>query len=562
MTILGISAFFHDSAASVVIDGKVICAFEEERFSRIKHDGSFPRRAIQACLRYCGIDASDIDLVAYYERPTLRFERVLEQYVDTYPSSLTSFVKHMPGWLGKKLSVENIIRESLVYTNPIAYVPHHLSHAAAAFYTSGLEQSAVLTMDGVGEYMTTGLWSAEASGLKLLKAMNFPDSVGLFYSTFTGFLGFPVNEGEYRMMGLAAYGEPTYVDAIRNIVTVHDDGSITLNRTFFVFDGETASWRGDFKKLFGTPRKPHEEITARHKDIAASVQKVTGEIYFNILNHLHSLTGGVDVCIGGGVALNSLANGGIHHATKFARSHIFGPSGDNGAAIGAALQVFHERNTATIPKITTLCLGNDYEEARIQTALKARGVRFEKLTREAHAEKIARILTDGSPIACFQGRAEFGPRALGNRSILCDATRMDAKERLNTIKRREDFRPFAISVLEEHTSKLFETPSDSRSFPFMNYCFKVQSEWKDKIAGAVHEDGTCRIQSVSNAEEFFYTVIAACERINGIPAVINTSFNESGQPIVETPEEAVDAYVRMRIPFLSIGDYLAEPRAK
>lgn len=558
MYILGISAFYHDSAACLLKDGRLICAVEEERFTRLKHDNHFPSKAIDFCLETGGISGEDLDYVSYYEKPLLKFERILETFVRTYPRSLAPFLKAIPEWVGEKIKVENIIRKQLNFKGKIFFIPHHLSHAAATFYPSSLKKSAILTVDGIGEYQTTGLWFGEKEQIKPLKSIDFPNSVGLLYSTFTAFLGFRVNNDEYKMMGLAAYGKPKHVNKIYQIIDIKEDGSFKLDMRYFAFRESFQMWSAKFESLLGRPRKPEGKITKRHKDLAASVQKVTEEIYFKILRHLYKLTGSRNLCIGGGVALNSLVNGKIYKETPFKNVYIFGPAGDGGACVGAALFAYHNiLNKKGRSKITKLYLGTEYSNKEIEKVLKKKGLKYTKFdSGEKLINEVAELLDKGKIIGWFQGRMEFGPRALGARSILAKPFPERMKDEVNKIKRREKFRPFAGSVLQDKAHELFEVPGKNHLSPFMNFVFKVKDNKKKKISAIVHRDGTCRIQTVNKKDGPYYYLIKQFYKETGIPCILNTSFNLAGEPIVENPHQSIDDFLKTEMDYLAIGDFL------
>jgi carbamoyltransferase len=341
MYILGISASYHDSAAVLIRDGKVVCGAEEERFSRLKHDNSFPFKAIDFCLKSSKLSIKDIDYISYYEKPLLKFERLMETFVETYPFSLGVFLKGMPEYLDYKIKIEKTIKSKLKYKRKVFFIHHHLSHASVSYYSSSLDKAAILTVDGVGEYQTTALWIGNKNEIKLLKSIDFPDSLGLLYSTFTAFLGFKINEDEYKVMGLAAYGKPKYAKQIYRLINIKEDGSFKLDQSYFGFRETFKMWNNKFEKTFGNPRKPQDFMNQKHKDLAASIQKVTEEIYFKMLNHLYLITKSRSLCLSGGVALNALANGKIYENTPFENIYIFGASGDSGAALGSALFTYH-----------------------------------------------------------------------------------------------------------------------------------------------------------------------------------------------------------------------------
>lgn len=557
MKILGISSFYHDSASVLIIDGKVACALEEERFSRIKHDNNFPIESIKNCLKSRNLTISDIDAIAYYEKPLLKFERILETFISTYPRSFRPFIKSIPEWLNNKIKVEYHIRKEFKYSGKIFFIPHHLSHAAASYYPSPFKESAILTVDGVGENQTTCLWKANGNSIKLLRHLEFPHSLGLLYSTFTAFLGFRVNEDEYKVMGLAAYGRPIYADKIKKVMDIKDDGSIALDMKFFAFREDLKMWNNGFEKIFGKPRKNKETIIRFHKDMAASIQLVNEEIYFKMVNHLFEITKSTNMCIGGGVALNSLANGKILEKTKIQKTFIFGPAGDNGCAMGAALYVYHGiMNKKERVPVKLLDWGSSYTDEDIKEVLiLEKNLTWKKYTDEELITKTARLLAKGNIIGWFQGKMEFGPRALGNRSILADPRKKSMKDRVNIIKKREKFRPFAGSILHERLAEFFHVKGNE-IFPFMNHCFVANENGIKNLQAIVHEDGTTRLQTVDQSNGRYYELIREFERLTSIPCVLNTSFNIKGEPIVETPEQAIRDFQNGNMNALVIGNFI------
>ncbi len=557
MYILGISAYYHDSAAVLIEDGQVVCGAEEERFSRIKHDNSFPYQAINFCLKTVGDDINKIYHIAYYEKPLLKFERILETFLETYPFSLKPFLKGMPEWLDYKIKVEYTIRKKLGYKDKIYFIPHHLSHASVAFYPSTFKEAAILTIDGVGEYQTTGLWKGEETKITPLKKIDFPHSLGLLYSTFTAFLGFKVNEDEYKVMGLAAYGKPTFISSIYRTIEVKDDGSFQLDLSYFNFRESFQMYSRKFEKLFGKPRKPGNLVTKRDKDLAASIQKVTEEIYFKILNHLHSLFPSDNLCLSGGVALNALANGKIYQKTLFKNVYVFGAAGDSGAALGAALFTHHTllKNNRRHP-ITNLYFGSSYNNQEIESVLKKYDLQYRKFDDENKLiQETAKLLARNKIVGWFQGKMEFGPRALGNRSILANPKDREMKAKVNIVKRREQFRPFAGSVLQDHVHELFEVPEKNHWSPFMNFCFQVRKETEDKISAIVHADKSCRVQTVNPSNGSYYKLIKEFYKLTGIPCILNTSFNLKGEPIVENPSQAIEDFLKTKMDYLVVESY-------
>jgi carbamoyltransferase len=556
MLILGISAYYHDSAAVLIEDGKVVTAIEEERFARIKHYNSFPYEAIKHCLKSRSLKPEDVDYVAYYEKPLLKFERILETFLDTYPYLLKTFLRGIPEWFDHKIKVGATIRK-LGFKNKVFFIPHHYSHAAASYLASPFKNSAILTVDGVGEWQTTGMWHGQGNKITPLKKMDFPDSLGLFYSTFTAYLGFRVNEDEYKVMGLAAYGKPVYYDKIRSFIDIKDDGSFRLDPRYFgLREGIFDLYNRRFGKLLGRPRYPQEKILKRHADLAASVQKVTEEIYFKMLNYLHSLTHSDNLCLSGGVALNALANGKIYDKTPFRKVYIFGAAGDSGAAFGASLYVNNTILGNKRVKIDNLYFGSRYDNDKIEEALKKHRLKYKKYSSEKELiNKAASLIAKGKIIGWFQSRCEYGPRALGNRSILCKPNPRSMKAKMNIIKRREQFRPFAGSILQSEVHKYFEVPEKNYWSPFMTFCFKVKKEKSEALSSIVHEDGTCRIQTIDEVNGRYFALIKQFYRLTGIACIMNTSFNVMGEPIVETPEQAIEDYLKTKMDSLFIGDY-------
>jgi len=559
MFILGISAFYHDSAAALIKDGIVITAAEEERFTRIKHDNSFPINSIEFCLKEAGITIDDVANIAYYEKPLLRFERILDMVIKAYPFTLKPFVRGIPEWINEKIKVEQKIRKKLKFKKNISYIPHHLSHASASYYSSGFKSSAILTIDGIGEYQTTALWKGHGNKILPIKLINFPDSIGLLYSTFTAFLGFRVNEDEYKVMGLAAYGKPIYTKQIYQLMDVKEDGSFKLNLSFFKFREEFKMWSNKFEDTFGKPRHQTHQVTQKHKDIAASIQKVTEEVYFKILNHLYSVTKEKNLSIGGGVALNALANGKIFDNTPFKNVYIVGPAGDGGNALGAAFFAYYHilNHKKMPPRVDNLYLGSSYSDSEIEAVLKAKNIAYKRISSEKELiEKSAKLLSEEKIIGWFESRMEYGPRALGARSILAHPKKRGMKEKVNKIKIRELFRPFAGSILQGHLDNYFEIPKNVYFSPFMVFCFVVKEKMRKNMASIVHEDFTCRIHTVTEADGRYFKLIKEFYRITKIPIILNTSFNLKGEPIVETPEQAIDDFLKTSLDYLIIGNFI------
>ena len=555
MYLLGIAAHFHDSAAVLIRDGRVVMALEEERFSRVKHENAFPYRAIKRLMMDANITSNDLAAVAYYERPLRRFERILDTFVSTYPFSVQPFTRTMPEWLGAKITVEQSIRAATGFQGAIHYIPHHRSHAAAAFYPSPFQQAAILTIDGVGEYETTGLWMGTGNDIEHLASIHFPHSLGLLYSTVTTFLGFRANHDEAKVMGLAASGKPSFLSAFADILEASEDGSFRLNMDYFVFNRSDQMWSNRFEDIFGKPRLPHSEITDRDRDLAASIQHLMEQNMMNILQELYRRTQIDTVCIGGGVALNATANGKIWEQTPFKHAYVFGASGDNGAALGAALTTYHATATTTQRSpISSLALGTKIETASIRSELMQRNITFEECTSNELIAYAATSLANREVVGWVQDEMEFGPRALGNRSILADPRDVRMKARLNSLKQREDFHPFACSILEEKASDYFDLPDDT-SFPFMTFCFPVRKEKIDIIPAVIHTDRTSRLQTVSKEAGVYRELIEAFENKTGVPCLLNTSFNKKNEPIVETATQTIDCFLSLPIDALALGPF-------
>jgi len=473
------------------------------------------------------------------------------------------FIKRVIGLPGERIKVEHNIRKKLKYKKKIYFIPHHLSHASASYYTSFYERSAVLTIDGVGEYQSTVSWQANKNILKPIKEINFPNSLGLFYSAYTAFLGFRVNNDEYKVMGLAACGKPKYTSKVYKTINVKADGSFKLKLKYFGFEHSFQMWTKKLENLLGKPRKPNNPITQKHKDLANSLQTVFEEIYFKILNQLYLETKITNLCIGGGVALNSLANGKIYTNTPFKKVHIFGPSGDSGAAIGSALYTYYNILHKPRQKQTSLLyLGNKYSIQEIKQMLDKHNLKYTYYANKKELiKKTAQLLANNKIIGWFQDKIEFGPRALGHRSILANPKQLTMKDKVNLIKRREFFRPFAASVLQEHVHKLFEVPEKNHYSPFMNFCFQVKPNARKLITSIVHADNSCRIQTVNKKDNsIYYDLIKEFYKLTKIPCVLNTSFNLSHEPIVENPEQAILDLIKTKMDGLVIDRFLVLDR--
>ena len=561
---LGISCYYHDSAAALLKDGHVIAAVEEERFSRKKYDDDFPEIAIEWCLKEARISPSDIQSVAFYDKPVLKFERLLDNYISVAPRGICSFLDTIPKWLHKRLWIKNEIEKSLKgFKGEIIFPEHHLSHAAHTYYTSTFEESAILTVDGVGEWSTASFGYAKNNSIKLTNDIRWPHSLGLFYSAFTYFLGFKVNEGEYKLMGLASYGKPKYYDLIlNNLIDVKEDGSIHLDMKYFAFTYDKVMTNTRFSKLFGIePRKKDEKIEQIHFDIGASAQKVLEDIFLKMANHVYEKTKMKNLCLGGGVALNGVANYRLFKEAPFDNLHIPPSPGDAGSAVGCAqyLYYIYHKNQRVIEKdqskviAENIYVGPTYTNDVIQTFLDTNKIKYEKLDSEKLLKQTAQLISDGNIVGWYQGKMEWGPRALGCRSILADPRKSEMKDILNEkIKHRESFRPFAPSILEEYVSEYFEIDCIS---PYMIMVVPVKKP--SEIPAVTHVDGTSRLQTVNHkANSLYYDLINEFYKITGIPVIINTSMNVMGEPIVNTPEQAYQMIVKTDMDYLVMGNYL------
>ena len=561
---LGISCYYHDSAAALLKDGHVIAAVEEERFSRKKYDDDFPEIAIEWCLKEARISPSDIQSVAFYDKPVLKFERLLDNYISVAPRGICSFLDTIPKWLHKRLWIKNEIEKSLKgFKGEIIFPEHHLSHAAHTYYTSTFEESAILTVDGVGEWSTASFGYAKNNSIKLTNDIRWPHSLGLFYSAFTYFLGFKVNEGEYKLMGLASYGKPKYYDLIlNNLIDVKEDGSIHLDMKYFAFTYDKVMTNTRFSKLFGIePRKKDEKIEQIHFDIGASAQKVLEDILLKMANHVYEKTKMKNLCLGGGVALNGVANYRLFKEAPFDNLHIPPSPGDAGSAVGCAqyLYYIYHKNQRVIEKdqskviAENIYVGPTYTNDVIQTFLDTNKIKYEKLDSEKLLKQTAQLISDGNIVGWYQGKMEWGPRALGCRSILADPRKSEMKDILNEkIKHRESFRPFAPSILEEYVSEYFEIDCIS---PYMIMVAPVKKP--SEIPAVTHVDGTSRLQTVNHkANSLYYDLINEFYKITGIPVIINTSMNVMGEPIVNTPEQAYQMIVKTDMDYLVMGNYL------
>ena len=585
--VLGVSAFYHDSAAALVVDGEIVAAAQEERFSRRKNDEKFPTAAANYCLAHAKLTWADLDAVAFYDKPITKFGRILETYLAIAPRGLLTFPRVLPMWLGEKLDLRKTIRDELPglpKSCEILFTQHHHAHAASAFFPSPFASAAVLTVDGVGEWATTTIGHGQGNRLTIEQELRFPHSLGLLYSAFTAYCGFRINSGEYKLMGLAPYGEPRYANAIRReLVDLRPDGSFRLNLDYFAFLNRLVMTNEKFDALFGGPaRAPDEPIVQRHMDVARSIQLVTEEIMLALARHARDSIGEKNLCLAGGVALNCVANGLISRARIFDRIWIQPAAGDAGGAIGAALAAWYdderqpspERVPAPRDAMKGALLGPEYGDDEIRRTLNAYDAQFEELSTEALLERVVDLLVDEKVVGWFQGRMEFGPRALGNRSILGDARSPRIQSTMNLrVKFRESFRPFAPAVLEDRASDYFEIESDS---PYMLFVAPVREslrrcpdasargldrvkQVRSTIPAVTHIDYTARVQTVGeDANPLFYSLLRAFESRTGCGVLVNTSFNVRGEPIVCSPDDAFRCFMNTEIDYLVLGHCLLE----
>ena len=591
MYILGISAFYHDSAACIIKDGEIIAAAQEERFTRKKHDASFPHHAIKYCIQEAQINAEQIDSVVFYEKPFIKFERLLETYLAFAPKGFISFAKAMPAWIKDKLfqksaiikELKSIFGKNTNWHERLMFSEHHLSHAASAFYPSPFESAAVLTLDGVGEWTTTSIAVGKGSDLKVVKEIHFPHSLGLLYSAFTYYTGFKVNSGEYKVMGLAPYGEPRYANLIREkLITVADDGSFHLDMSYFDYATGLTMTNKKFDALFGGPPRTSEtELSQREMDLAASVQKVIEEIVVQLAKGIAKETGERNLCLAGGVALNCVANGILLREKIFDNIWIQPAAGDAGGALGAALSVWHLNNQGE-RKISTIgdamkgsYLGPVFNDIEIEEELKSCGAVFKKYSEDELIKNVASALANEKAVGWMQGRMEFGPRALGGRSIIADPRSPKMQKQLNLkVKYRESFRPFAPSVLREDVGEWFEHYIDS---PYMLLVADVQKDKRrtmtveekalfgieklnvsrSSVPAITHIDYSARIQTVhKDTNPLYHALISNFKNMTGCPLIVNTSFNVRGEPIVCTPKDAFKCFMGTDLDVLALGNFL------
>lgn len=557
--ILGVSCFYHDSAAALLKDGKIVFAAQEERYTRKKHDEAFPTEAIKHALAAEGITAKDLAAVVFYEKPLLKFfERILETQIKVWPRGFIMYHRAMREWMGKKLWIPQQIRKELGADVRVMFTTHHGSHAASAFYCSGFEHAAVVTVDGVGEWGTVTVAHGKGKDLKMLEEVRFPDSLGLLYSAITYYLGFKVNSAEYKVMGLAPYGKPVYLDQMKKLIEIKDDGSFRLNMDYFTYEYGLTMTGSRIEELFGHPRRTGEApLEQFHKDVAASLQKITEEAMLKICLHAKKVTGSDYLCLAGGVALNCVANGHLLRSGHFKDIFIQPAAGDAGGALGAALAVWHRTFAGErLPKLENVYLGNEYAASEITSLLESEKLPYTDLG-EGIVEKTASLLEGANVIGWFQGRMEFGPRSLGNRSIIADARNKENWQKVNLkIKFRESFRPFAPTVLEEKASEYFDLDRES---PYMLLVADVHESKRSIIPAVTHVDGSARIQTISAEQNpLYHRLLSAFEKRTGCAVIINTSFNVRGEPIVESPKDALNCFLNTDMDYLVLGTCLLE----
>lgn len=562
MYILGISCFYHDAAACLIKNGKLIVAASEERFTRKKYDDAFPKNAIQYCLKQEGISIKDIEYIGFYDKPFIKFERILSTYLSVFPRGLLSFYSAIPIWLKQKLWTPYIIRKELNYSGKIIFIEHHMSHAASSFLVSPFEKAAILTVDGVGEWTTASKGIGDGNKISLTHEIHFPHSLGLLYAAFTSYLGFRINSAEYKVMGLASYGKPVYYDLIKKeIIDIKEDGSFKLNMKYFAYHYGLVMTSKKFHKLFGgSPRKTESEVTEKHQNIAASLQKVTNEIMIKLANSLYEETGLNNLCLAGGVALNCVANGEILEKTPFKNIFIQPAAGDAGGAIGVAFYIWNTiLNNPREFEWSHNYWGPRFSNEEIKQFLIENNIPYQELDFDQIAQKTANLIVKGNIIGWFQGRMEWGPRALGDRSVLADPRNKDIKSLVNKmIKFREEFRPFAPSMLEEYASDYLEMKVSS---PYMLFTTKAKEDKKDSIPAVVHVDGTSRHQTVNRDQnQPYYDLINEFYKITKVPVVLNTSFNLRSEPIVCTPSEAYLCFMRSGLDYLVLENYLLDKK--
>jgi carbamoyltransferase len=556
MYILGISCYFHDSAACLLKDGNIIAAAEEERFTRIKHDNRFPINAIDYCLKEAKITPERLSYVVFYEKSFQKFERILQTCVETFPHSFKIFRDALPQWIAEKLRMPGVIKKKLDYKGEVLFVPHHKSHAASAFFASPFEEAAIVTIDAVGEWISTAIHYGKGNEIKTLKVINFPHSLGLFYSTITSYLGFKVLSDEYKVMGLAGWGRPTYYNKFKKLIDFKEDGSFKLNMKYFSYTHSERMFSDELVKEFGKPREYEGKIEKRHMDIAASLQKITGDVILRIVKYAFELTKSENLCMAGGVALNSAINGKILMSRIFKNIFIQPAATDAGGALGAALYAYNNilgKKRKYVMK--DAFLGPKFSDKEIKEFLKNKNIEFTKLSKKEIIKATAEAIAKNKIVGWFQDRMEFGPRALGHRSILANASNPKMRKILNEkVKHREWFRPFAPSMLLDNARDYFDFDID---MPFMIITLPVKKEKRREIISATHIDGTSRPQTtIEKREKIYHRLIEEFYSLTSVPALINTSFNLRGEPIVCSPQDAFNDFMKTKMDYLILGNYI------
>lgn len=557
MRILGISCYYHDAAACLLDNGTVIAAVQEERFTRKKHDSEFPKQSVLYCLKEAGVTIDQIDAVGFYDKPLIKFDRLLQTYIATYPWGFRSFMKAVPLWLQKKIWMAGLIHKELNFKGDIYFGEHHLSHAASAFYASGFSDAAILTADGVGEWTTTSIAQGQGVDIKILEEIHFPHSIGLLYSAFTYFLGFKVNSGEYKVMGLAPYGKPRFQNIIMDhLIDLRSDGSFKLNMDYFTYPQGLTMVDQKFEKLFGIKRRdPETKLESIHFDLAASIQKVTEEVMLKMAQYVYDKTKSPRLCLAGGVALNCVANGRILREGPFKEIFIQPAAGDAGGAYGVASFLSHAIfKEPRVKRWEHGFWGPSYDHKESKATLDRMGAVYHEYSPSEMAKEVAQKLQEGKVVGWVQGRMEFGPRALGHRSILANPCDPAMRDTVNLkIKFRESFRPFAPIVLEDKCSEYFELDRES---PFMLLVASVRPN-RRTIPAVTHVDGSARVQTINREQDpLMYRLIEEFQNLSGIPVLINTSFNVRGEPIVCTPEDAWHCFMRTKMDVLVIDSFL------
>lgn len=567
MIVVGISCYYHDAAVCILKDGHIVAAAAEERFTRIKHDNNFPIHALQFCLDWVGISVQEVDVVVFYEKPIIKFERILHQHLAHFPKSRKVFMDTIGSWFDLKLQIPKTLKKTVGYTGPVKYIEHHLSHAASSYYISPFNTSVIVTLDGVGEWATTTVGFGRGNNIRIDREIHFPHSLGLLYSALTYYLGFGVNDAEYKVMGLAAYGDPgQFRKEMNELVTSFHDGSYTINQKYFDYAWADRMTNKRLEELFDVPRRvPESPMKPSYENIAASLQEKLEEVVIALLNATYSQYNCPNLCLAGGVALNSVLNGKILSRTKFKKLYIPPDPGDGGGAMGAALLHWYSYNKKQTKKSDiqfSPSLGPSYSSEHIQSALDIHNLSYIYIEdKEEYVKTIAKLLSKQKIIGWFQGRMEWGPRALGNRSILASAVKSEMKDIINSkVKHRELFRPFAPAVLDKHVHRYFKTDRNvSPSIRYMLMVYPFTSRGRKEAPATVHVDGSGRLQVIERDDNpLYYDLVEQYGELTGSPILVNTSFNVRGEPIVCTPYDAIQCFLRTDIDYLAIGNFLVK----